>query len=168
MARKSVEVGDIFEIPLSKGRRAFGRYVYADKRKGPLIEVFNLIVAKDKDVDPWEVVSKPRLFPPVITGLFAAVRTSMWKVVGNVPVEQFEYPRFISTFEDEKTGEARVWFLWDGRKETKIGWSLPEDYKELEFLMVWDPHDVVQRIETGEYPFPYRDLIRNNRFEPRR
>jgi len=107
------------------------------------------------------------LFPPVITGLFAAIRTGMWKVIGYMPVEEFAYPKFVSTFSNEKTGEARVWFLWDGEKSTRIGSKLPEDYKEFEFLVVWSPYDVVHRIETGEYPYPYGDLIRYNKYTPK-
>jgi hypothetical protein len=34
--------------------------------------------------------------------------------------------------------------------------------------VVWSPADIVERIETGQVPFPYGDLIRANAFAPRR
>ena len=43
---------------------------------------------------------------------------------------------------------------------------MPAEYKKLEFLVVWDPKNVVDRIETGKTPFPYSDLIENNEFTP--
>ena len=53
-----------------------------------------------------------------------------------------------------------------GKKERKLGKKLPKRYKKLEFLVVWSPHNVVERIETGEIPFPYKDLIDKIEFEP--
>ena len=82
-------------------------------------------------------------------------------------VQNFVYPNFIATEYNEKTGKASIWFLWNGERYLRIGPELPEKYKELEYLMVWSPYDVVHRIEIGEYPFPYRDLIMHNEFTPR-
>jgi hypothetical protein len=48
-----------------------------------------------------------------------------------MPVQGFVYPKFISPFWDDKTGKARKWF----------------------------PYNVVYRIETGEYPYLYGNLI---------
>ena len=158
-------VGVIFEIPLSDGRAAYGQYVIKDKM-GPIIQVFNLITRERPDLDT--IMGSGQMFPPVITGLSAALRTGFWIQIGYKNVERLVYPGFVSTFENEKTGEARIWFYWDGEKDIKLGAKLPEEYKNMEFLMVWDPHDVVIRIETGEYPFPYRDLILYNKYTPRK
>jgi hypothetical protein len=169
MGQKRVRVGDVFEIPLSDGRRAYGHYVFRDSRMGPLIQVYDLIVEGDRE--SHQVLdqlghAKPS-FPPVITGVYAAVRTGLWKVIGRLPVEKFEYPSFVENNYDEKTGEARTWFLWNGEKYVRIGLELPGQYRNLEFLVVWSPYDVAKRIETGEYPYPYGDLIRYNKFTPR-
>ena len=160
-----VKIGDVFEIPLSDDRFAYGQYVFSDSKMGPLIQVFNLITKNKIHIEKLGDV-KP-LFPPIITGLFAAIRTGMWKVIGRQAIKGFVYPNFISTFFDDKTGNARVWFLWNGKESVRIGSQLPDEYKKLEYLMVWSPQDVVKRIETGEYPFPYRELIQNNKFNPK-
>ena len=106
------------------------------------------------------------MFRPVITGLFAAIRTGLWKKIGYIQVNDFEYPNFIATNYNQKTGKASIWFLWNGEKYIRLGTELPEKYKELEYHMVWSPYDVVDRIETGKYPFPYRELIELNEFSP--
>ncbi len=163
MTRKP-KVGDVFQIPLSDSRMAYGQYMNLSKM-GPIIRIFDLI--SKKDFSTKQIVACKLLFPPVITGLFAAIRDKMWIVVGNEPVSDFVQPRFVSTLYDQRTGNARIWFLWDGEKTTRIGSVLPSKYKELEFLIVWNPSNVVKRIKSGEMPFPYRDLIKHNRYTPR-
>jgi hypothetical protein len=160
MKRKTVRIGDVFEITLWDGRKAWGQYVFKDKKMGPLVQIFDLITKEEIQVEQLRN-AKP-LFPPVITGLFAAIRMGFWKVIGYLPIEEFVYPKFVSTFYNDKTGVARTWYLWDGEKDIYIGDELPEEYKNLEFLCVWDPHDVVHRIETGENP--YHDLIQTNKY----
>jgi hypothetical protein len=160
MKRKTIRIGDVFEIALSDGRKAWGQYVFKDKKMGPLVQIFDLITEDEISLD--QLRDAELLFPPVLTGLFAAIKVGFWNVIGHLSIERFVYPRFISTFYDDKTGKARIWYLWDGEKDTSIGRELSEEYKQLEFLCVWDPRDVVHRIETGENP--YDDLIQTNRY----
>jgi hypothetical protein len=161
---KKPKVGDIIEIPLSNGKKAYAQYLHKSKM-GPIIIVFGLIPDGNIDLDKV-ILSKP-LFPPVITGLNAAINSGLWIIVGNGPVNNFVHPKFVSTLYDQFTGKARVWFLWDGQRDIRIGAVLPREYKELEFLVVWNPKNVIDRIETGEIPFPYGDLIKYNKFTPR-
>ena len=166
MKQTQIGIGDIIEMPLSNGRKVFGQYVFMDKKMGPLVQVFDLIT--EHPIQLEQLKDAKALFPPVITGLFAAIRTKLWHVIGHLPVEGFVYPKFVSTFYNEKNGKAGVWFMWDGEKSIRIGDKLSPEYKKLEYLVVWDPHDVVHRIETKEYPYPYGDLIQRNAFTPRK
>ncbi len=160
-----VKVGDLFEITLSQERKVVGHYVHWDDKNGPFIQVFNyMVAAEEMKID--DAVKKPYLFPPVITGLKAAVRTGLWQIIGQKPVENFVYPKFISSHWNEKTGEVKNWFLYDGVDFLNIGSVLPEEYKTLEYLVVWSPYDVIARVETGVIPFPYGEMIKNNRFTP--
>jgi len=161
-----IRLGDIFEIHLSGGRFAYGQYLYKDRKKGHLISVFNLISNERISMESLE--NAGLLFPPIFTGLIAAIREGFWTVIGNIKIKNFIYPKFISTIYNEKTGEAGHWYIWDGEVTRHIGLALPKDYKNLEYLFVWSPFDVVQRIETGEYVFPYRELIEHNKFTPRK
>ncbi|PKO11943.1 MAG: hypothetical protein CVU39_26770 [Chloroflexi bacterium HGW-Chloroflexi-10] len=159
-----IKVGTIFEIQLSGYRKAFGQYIHKD-RMGPIIKVFNLITKERPDQNI--ILNSALLFPPIITGLFAALKAGLWVPIGFDEVKQFDYPGFVSTLYDQKTGEANIWFYWDGNKSIRLGTELQDEFKNKEYLMVWDPNDVVHRIETGEYPFPYKDLILFNKFSPR-
>jgi hypothetical protein len=162
MANK-LKIGDVFAISLSNGKKAYGQYLHYSNI-GPIIQVFDLISISDVAVE--KLLLAKQLFPPVITGLFAAIKEKYWKVIGNSPIENFVHPKFVSTLYNQKTGKAGIWFLWDGQRTTKIGPVLPEEYRNLEFLIVWNPMNIVHRIETEEVPFPYADLIRNNEFTP--
>ena len=159
MKRKRIRIGDVFEISLSDGRKAYGQFLFKDERMGPLIVVFDLLISDDSS--PEHVlnrvsVARP-LFPPVITGLFAAVSTGLWKVIGHVSIEEFTYPGFVSAMH-ENYKQRGPWYLWNGEEYILLGHNLPEKYKDLEFLVIWDPHDIPHRIETGQNP--YAKLIR--------
>ncbi len=47
MVRNPIEIGDIFEIPLRGGMKAFGQYLYMDVY-GPIIGIFNLILEENQ------------------------------------------------------------------------------------------------------------------------
>jgi hypothetical protein len=160
-----IRIGDIIQIPLSNQRNAFGQYVYNDKVMGPLLQIYKPTLNDDFDLDLLRKINW--LFPPIITGLHWAVRQGMWTVIDRAKVSEFSYPKFIRTLYDEKTGKASVWYLWEGKESIRLGPKLSREYRKLEYLVVWSPFDIVERIETGVYPYPYGDLIKHNRFTPR-
>ncbi len=149
---RKVKIGDVFEIPLSAGRRAYGQYVHQDPRMGPLIRVYDLIV--DHGDVPWGKLSTVGYrFPPVITGLMAAIREGFWTVVGNLSVADFSYPKFLAANRDPRTGQPVMWFWWDESGYHRIGTTRPGNYASFEHLSVWAPSDIARRIETGENPW---------------
>jgi len=160
-----VRVGDLFEITLSDRRVAIGHYVHRDDKNGPFIQVFNSITNKD-DMEIEDVVATGYMFPPIITGLKAAVRKGLWPIIGKRPVIDFKYPKFLRSFWNDKTGEVKNWFLFDGVNDFSLGPVLPEEYKSLEYMVVWSPLDVIYRVETGIIPFPFGEMIKNNKFTP--
>lgn len=154
MARGArLKIGDIVEIPLSDGRRAYAQYVCWDRLMGPMIRVFDLIAEERVDIDLLRDAGL--LFPPIFTGLHAAVRAGLWRVVGRLPVDDFVYPKFIWPLYDDKVDQVRDWSLWDGQKETHLGRKLPEKYRGLEQLVAWAPEDVAERIRTGQNPLDF-------------
>jgi hypothetical protein len=161
-----IAIGDILEIPLTDGRKAYGQFIYEDEKMGPLLQVFDLPGDQPVELDRLKDVAP--LFPPVLVSLTAAVAAGIWKVVGRLTVDRFTYPSFVNAVYSEKTGQASKWFLWNGQNSVFLGNSLPDEYKKLEYYVIWSPADVVERIETGKVPFPYGDLIQNNAFTPRR
>lgn len=160
---KRLKIGDVFEIPLSNGNNGYGQYLFQSKM-GPLIQVFDVSSNKIEDVD--EIIHSPKQFPPILCGLKGAVYEQIWTVIGNVPVKDFIHPIFVTTLWDKK-GNAIFWYTWDGQKFSKIDKVLPKEYKKCEFLSVYPPQMVAERIETKEPPFPYGDLISKNKFTPK-
>jgi hypothetical protein len=152
---KRPQIGDLFEIPLSDGRKAIGQYVYFDRKNGPLIRIFNFFAPLDQAVVLDRINTAELLFPPVITGLFAAIRTGIWRIIGHLPVDDFQQPCFVSAFYDERSGNYGTWYLWDGTDYVALGKELPEKYQKLERLVVWHPNNIVMRIETGDNPYEY-------------
>ena len=159
-----IKVGDVYKIQLADQKWAYGQYAFRDKH-GPILRIFNQISTTEIPVSSLD--TSQLLFKPIIMGLAAAVRGGLFQKMGFLPVKAFQHPGFISTFYDEKTGKASIWFLWNGEKSIRIGQDLPAEYKEHEYLIVWNPYDVIERIETGYYPFPYQELINHNAFQPR-
>lgn len=150
-----VQIGDVFEIPLSDGRKAFGQYVYRDEQKGPIVRIFDVVVENDMELDICSLENAGLLFPPVITGVFAAVRTGLWQKVGNLPSDDFQYQNFISRVYDPNGTLRGPWFLWNGEHSRELGYDLPPEYRNLEFLIVWNPINLTRRIETGENYYTY-------------
>lgn len=149
-----LRLGDIVEIPLSNGQRAFCQYAHRDKM-GPIVRVFDLIAEAGDEIAIEHFKDANLLFRPVITGLFAAVRTGLWKVIGHLPVSDFQYPDFISALYNPETGKYGNWYLWNGVEDILIGGELPQTYHHLERLVVWHPISLAERIETGDNPYAY-------------
>ena len=148
MAR-SPKVGDIIEIPLGKGKYGYCQYMFYDKENGPLIQVYNLI---DDGNSTIETILKCKpLFPPMMTGIGAAVQKLNWEIIGQCEVENFNYPTFRSTIGDFLDVNA-VWFLYDGSSEKRVS-PLPKNAWNYELGIVWSPYDVVDRILTGKHEY---------------
>lgn len=154
MTAKRLRLGDIFEIPLSSGRKAFGQYAFKDKM-GPIVQIFEKILSSDEAIEIDELDPNKLLFPPVFTGLHAAIMGGLWKVVGHRPVVHQVYPRFISAHYNQQAERYGNWYLWNGKDFLPLGQDLPSEYRSLERLVIWDPMDIVERIESEDNPYQY-------------
>ncbi len=96
-------------------------------------------------------------------GLFAAIRSKRWVKVHKFVVNDFQFPGFLTTVINYKTGESAIWFLWDGEENLNVGRDLDEKYMSLEFLVTYSPDLIEERIISGEKP--YEKLIKNNKLE---
>lgn len=161
-----MRVSDVFEIPLSGGKKAYGHFVFRDKKNRLFIQVFD-VITHDIEINTEDLIQHDYLFPPVLTDPIGAVKTGMWKKIGKIPVVDFVYPNFIGAIYDYRTGKVQNWFLCEPDKDIPLGPILPEEYKSLEYRIIWNPVDIVNRIETGQYPFPYGEMIKNNHFQPK-
>ena len=145
MSQVTLKVGDLFEIPLRDGRRAYGQYLHWGKL-GYLIRVFDAISTEEMRVELLKTASQ--LFPPVYVGLRPAIRCGRWRLLGNIPVQGFVHPVFRST-NGLEPGTYHDWHIWDGDTEVFVGELQPE-HLELEFECSWGTDLLEQRIMTGE------------------
>jgi len=66
-----------------------------------------------------------------------------------MPVKDFVFPKFRQAM-GTKPGTYDSWFIWDGKKERKIG-TLPEQLRSLELRCVWGDEGLEERIVAGTY-----------------
>ncbi len=159
-----IEIGDVLEIPLPDGRRAYCQVVAHEDAFGFLIRVFDRIGSARLPLE--SLADADDLFPPVFSAAGDAVQEGAWCVAGRLPVVDFTCPPFVTSKYDEKTGRAAMWFLWEQGIYTYLGPDLPEEHKRREYLVVWSPADIVARIESGQIPYPYGELLRDGYFMP--
>jgi Immunity protein 26 len=143
------EIGDIIAIPLKDGRTAYAQYVYFDGKDasgmGCLIQVFDIITSKPISLDRLESASL--MFPPVFVGLKTGIQSKRWKVIGSLPIENFVFPKFRSTF-GTGPGTYHDWKIWDGITTFFVG-DLPPEYRLLELKSVWGAEALEERIARG-------------------
>lgn len=159
-----VKLGDIFEIPLSNRKKTYGQYIFMDKQYGPIVKIFDCIIDQDQIMDCEKVVQSKLLFPPIIMGIFATIREGVWKVVANIKVANFQYPKFLRAMWDPGSGKASKWFIWDGTNSVELGDRVANKYRDLEYLGVYPPDLVVNRIEKGTNFFKH--MIDTNYYRP--
>jgi len=123
--------GDIFEVDLRDGTFCYGRVINGscvlyDLRVGvrPLIE---------------EIVCQKVLFQVWV--MKYAITRGIWKVIGNLPLEEslVERPRFFK--KDSISGKLYV--TYDGSQEIP---ATLEECQRLECAAVWDPEHVEDRL----------------------
>jgi hypothetical protein len=72
-----IKIGDVFSIPLANQKYAFGQFVFKDKM-GPIIRISNHI--DNSFTGNSKYTFNNLLFPPVLTGLYAAIRENLWSL----------------------------------------------------------------------------------------
>lgn len=151
MKHVRLKIGDCCVIPLPDGRFAYGQFVYFDRvcQYGYMLKVFDLITDKPATVRRLE--GRKAMFPPVFVGLEAPVATGRWKLIGSMPVENFQYPRF-RVCHNDNPGSSHEWELWDGDGFRYLG-KLPEKLRKLEYFGIWGGEILEERIATGVNPF---------------
>lgn len=161
MRNLKTEVGDIYRIPLPEGKFAYAQFIFFDTKYGGIVRIFEPIFDSEDSVELDKLLSTELRFPPVYVGISAAIKSYGWEIVDNTQVVNFIFPGFISTLPNPKTGEATTWYLWDGKELVRLGITLPNKYKKLEFLSIYSPDLIVERIISGHKP--EEELILNNK-----
>ena len=119
------KIGDCLVIPLPDGRKAYGHYLYWDGQNpaglGCLVQIFDVFTQDDMPVE--QLVGARPLFPPVFTGLKGALKKRRWRIIGQLSLKRFVFPRFRYSH-NTTAGTYHNWIIWDGVKNTPIAENL--------------------------------------------
>jgi hypothetical protein len=148
--KKKLQVGDIIEISTAKGL-SYSQVSHNHARYGALLRVLPGFF-KSRPSDFVKLAGEPETFVTFFP-LQAAVNRRIFDLVGRCPVPDFAkpFPLFRTGVEDPATLKVKVWWLWDGEKEWKVGDITPEQRK-LPLRGIWNDTLLIERIESGWTP----------------
>jgi hypothetical protein len=134
MAR--LRIGDMVAIRTARGL-AYAQYANKHEQYGPLLRVFGEIFPDGTSGLGRLAAGKPAFvcfFP-----LGAAVSRKIVSIAGNEPVPEGErgFPIFRAGVVDPSTGRVSTWWLWDGKKEWRVG-QLTDEQRKLPIRGVWN------------------------------
>jgi hypothetical protein len=137
-------VGDVFAIPISGGRFAFGRVMLLSKLQGLLIEVF--AKTSDRKAFDGSVITSGRLFPPLgLAGGSDSLKSWRWTVVRSDP--GYKRPDEALEFVSPRPAGGG-WCAVDLDRKILRDVS-PEEAKKMTSGKSWDPEDIESRIEEA-------------------
>ncbi len=151
---KRIKIGDIIEIDTSNGN-AYAQFTHKHPKYGSLIRVLPGVF--ETTLTSFESVINEE--PQFITffPLSAAVNKGIVKVVANfkVPKRALKFPIF-KTGVPDNSGKVKIWWLWDGEKEWKVGiLSNEQDHYPLRGII--NDTLLVERIQNGwQHNYAYK------------
>lgn len=143
------KVGDVFEIPTSKGL-TYAQYVHNNDKWGALIRVLPGFFPKRPGLS--QLAKEPERFVTFFP-LEAALTKKIFQIVGTeeIPPTSRAFPVFRAAGHVDREGRVHDWLLWNGEREWKIG-QLTDASRALPIRSVWNDTLLVQRIEEGWTP----------------
>lgn len=147
---KRIRIGDIIEIPTSKGL-AYAQYAHRRKNWGALIRVLSGFY-KERPHSFSELINQPERFV-VFFPLQAAVSRRIFEVIAHeeVPVFAQRFPLFRAAGFVDRDGRVINWLLWNGESEWRVE-RLTDEQRQLPLRQVWNDTLLIQRIEEGWTP----------------
>lgn len=147
---KRVKIGDVVEIVTQRGF-AYAHYSHKHPRFGALLRVFRGIHSVRPTNLAAIILEEPQFL--VFFPLGAAVNRQIVFVVGNLPLPQHAqlFPMFRSGIADPVTKKVNVWWLWDGKKEWRVG-TLTAAQQKLSMRHIVNDTELIDRIVRGYNP----------------
>jgi choline dehydrogenase-like flavoprotein len=147
---KKCKIGDVIEIPTRVGL-AYAQFSHLHPRYNALLRVL-----------PGKFDSRPSDLSTLVAGkerfvtffpLQAAVNQGILCVAGNYPIPSAasSFPLFRTGIEDPQTRKVKVWWLWDGEKEWKVG-DITQEQRKLPLRGIWNDTLLIERIEADWTP----------------
>ncbi len=165
---KAAQPGDIFKVTLEDKEVGFFQYMLLDpcQLNSEVIRVFRYRSKEVANYNLEEIAKSDVDFYAHVVIPFG-YDLDLWEKIGNVPLEKgYIIPLFRDTsgikheFEGrkiiyKKTDQWQVWRAgdpFDFRK--KLGW-ITEENESIDLGMVKAPLEIIHKMKTGEYSFPY-------------
>jgi hypothetical protein len=147
---KRAKIGDIIEIPTTKGL-AYAQYTHQHATHGGLLRVFDLLF-ESRPNDLSNLVGGSVRFSTFLP-VTGAVAGGVFKVVGHekIALHNQPFPTFHNGVADPKTKKVAVWWFWDGEREWKVG-ALTIEQRSMPIVGVWNATLLIERIEAGWTP----------------
>ena len=147
---KRVRIGDIIEIPTSRGL-AYAQYGHKKEQWGALLRILPGFCAQRPE-DFSQIANQEESFV-VFFPLQAAISRGIFEVVAHqeIPQHARTFPLFRGAGFRDRQGRVQNWWLWDGVREWPIGRQTDEQRK-LPLCQVWNDTLLIERIEEGWTP----------------
>lgn len=146
-----IKLGDIIEIPTSKGL-AYAQYTHRAKGEGGyVIRVLDGLY-ENRPQNFNELAKNKHRFVTIFP-LGAAVHRKIFAIVGHteIPKEAQQFPLFRAAGFREKDGKVVNWWLWDGENSWRVEKLTLEQYK-LPIKSIPNDIALVEMIEEGWTP----------------
>ncbi len=147
---KKIRIGDVVEIPTARGL-AYAQFSHQNGEYGALLRV----LPGFHECRPGDFVDLVLASEAFVTffPLQAALNRGIFVLVANHPVPEaaLEFPLFRAGSVDPASGKVKIWWLWDGHKEWKVGELTPQQ-QILPVRGIWNDTLLVERIESGWRP----------------
>ena len=143
-------IGDVIEIPTMAGL-AYAQYTHKHDRPpryGALLRVLPGLY-NQRPSDFSSIVRQHERFLAFFP-IDAACNRKIVRVVASEPIPEWARPFPVFRYGNaDENGQVRVWFLWDGEKETRVGALTPEQMKLPVRPGVWNDTLLIERIVQG-------------------
>ena len=145
--RQAAQIGDVIEMETSTGP-GYLQVTHVDPKYGHLLRALPGTYAEERP-PLSDLVKMDEAFVTFFP-LDAALSRGLVRVAGNEPVpkKNRRYPRFLMQGIVAPGSEAQNWWLWDGKKEARLGALRPE-HEKLPILEVVNDTVIRERLERG-------------------
>jgi len=126
--RKTIKVGDVFQILTSEGV-CYGQVIHTHPKYKFVVAIFREFYSK-RPLDFAPIVAQtPQLITPFL--IQHGVKQGLFTLVDNIPVadQHKAFPIFRGT-NNPGEGDETLWWFWDGEKEWRIDRPLIDEEKK--------------------------------------
>jgi hypothetical protein len=127
LKRKTVKVGDIFQILTSTGI-CYGLVTHTHPKYEFVVAIFREFYSEEPDDYEMVVSGQPQFITTFL--IQDAIRQGLFSLVANVPVPPHlsKFPVFRAT--NNLKGDDTMWWFWDGGVQRKVHRPLSEEEKK--------------------------------------